>query len=264
MSDGFERITSFQNARVKQIKRLRERKAREREGRFVIDNGRDLERALGCGYAVDYVLYCAEIGPEPLIERLPVGSVYAVPRDLLEKVSYRQSPSPVVAVMAQKPPPTLDDLRRAGGSPVLALVQVEKPGNVGALLRTADATGFTAICLIDTPLDIYNPNVIRSSTGACFLDNIHTLTTAEALAFFDEQDYAIVAAVVDGERDLYEADLRGRLVVALGAEDRGLPPAWIDRARQRVAIPMVGRLSDSLNVSVSGAVLMYEALRQRR
>ncbi len=264
MSSSFERITSFQNARVKQIKRLRERKARDREDRFVIDDGRDLERALDCGYTVDYAFYCRELGPEPLLDRLPASAVYLVPRDILEKVSYRQSPSPVVAVIEQKPSLGVDDLRQRAGSLILALVQVEKPGNIGALLRTADATGFDTICLIDTPLDITNPNIIRSSTGACFLGNIYTLSSAEALTFFSESGHNIVAAVVDGEHDLYDVDLRQPTVIVLGAEDRGLPPAWVEQAQQRVSIPMAGHLSDSLNVSVSGAVIMYEALRQRR
>jgi RNA methyltransferase, TrmH family len=264
MSHGFERITSFQNARVKQVRRLRERKARDREGRFVIDDGRDLERALNCGYTVDYALYCQELGPAPQIDRLPTSAVYAVPRDVLEKVSYRQSPSAIVAVMEQKPPLTLADLHKRASSLILVLVQVEKPGNIGALLRTADATGFTTICLIDTPLDIHNPNIIRSSTGACFLDNIWSLSSDDALNFLSRSGHSVVAAVVDSEQKLYDVDLRPPTAIVLGSEDRGLPPAWTKHVHQRVSIPMVGSLSDSLNVSVSGAVMMYEALRQRR
>ena len=264
MSHSFERITSFQNARVKQIKRLRERKARDREGRFVIDDGRDLERALDCGYTVEYALYCPEFDLEPQIDRLPASAVYAVTRDILDKVSYRQNPSPIVAVLQQKPALTLADLRKRASPLILALVQVEKPGNIGALLRTADATGFSTICLIDTPLDIYNPNIIRSSTGACFLGNIWSLSSDDALNFLSGSGHSVVAAVVNSEQDLYDVDLRPPTAIVLGAEDRGLPHRWIEQAHQSVSIPMTGRLSDSLNVSVSGAIMMYEALRQRR
>jgi RNA methyltransferase, TrmH family len=265
MAPAFEQITSFQNSRVKQVRRLRERRARDREARFVIDDTRDLLRALDCGYHVDYVLYCPELDAgDPLpLDRLPPDAIFQVSREIMEKVSYRQNPSAVVAVMEQKPPGTLDDLRAQAGPLVLGLVDLQKPGNIGALLRTADATGFNTICLIDTALDIYNPNVIRSSTGACFLGNIYALNTAEALAFFREADYRIVAAVVEGHSAMFETDFGGRVALVLGTEDRGLPQAWIDAADARVRIPMVGRLADSLNVSVSGAVLMYEVLRQR-
>jgi RNA methyltransferase, TrmH family len=255
-----EQITSFQNPKIKQVKRLRDRRHREREARFVIDEVRDLERALDQGYRVDYALYCADLGPVTLLER--VGMVYDVPRSVLEKVSYRQNPAPIVAVIEQATPP--DTINLAGGHPVLVLVGLTKPGNIGALLRTADAAGFKTILLVDTALDLYNPNIIRSSTGACFLHNIHTPTADEALRLLRENDYRLVAAAVDGNYDLFDADLSGRVAVVLGTEDQGLDAAWLAAAEQRIRIPMCGTLSDSLNVSVSGAIFMYEALRQHR
>lgn len=182
----------------------------------------------------------------------------------MEKVSYRENPTPIVAVMKQKPPLNLDHLRDAAGTQLLALVNLQKPGNIGALLRTADATGFKTILLVDTSLDIYNPNIIRSSTGACFLGNIYTLSTSQALTYFKEAGYAIIAAAVDGHVDLFDVDLRSKVVIALGTEDCGLDANWLQQADQRVRIPMVGQIADSLNVSVSGAIFMYEALRQRR
>lgn len=265
MSSAYEPITSFQNAKVKQIKKLRDRRERDKTGRFVIDYNRDLERALASGIAVDYVFFCAELAADEdraLLNALPEQSIYAVPRGIMEKCAYRQNPAGLVAVMHQPAALTLDDLGERAGPRVLALVDLRKPGNIGALLRTADAAGFTTILLIDTALDLYNPNIIRSSTGACFLGNIWTLETAAARDFLREAGYSLIAAAVDGDRSLFEVDFSGRAALLLGTEDDGLSDEWLNAADQRARIPMTGGLSDSLNVSVSGAIFMYEALRQ--
>lgn len=262
----FDKITSFQNTKVKQVKKLRERRARDKGRLFVIDDVRDLERALDCGYLVDYVFYCPALAAqnEPILQRLADFPIYDVPQDIMEKVSYRENPSPILAVMQQKPVRSVDQLQDKSHTQLLALVNLQKPGNIGALLRTADATGFKAIILIDTALDIYNPNIIRSSTGACFLDNIYTLTTSQAVTYFKESGYQIIAAAVDGDVELVDADLTQKTVIVLGTEDQGLDVTWLQAADQRVRIPMIGTIADSLNVSVSGAMFMYEALRQHR
>lgn len=251
-------ITSFQNPRVKQVKKLRERREREQTQRFVIDDERDLIRALDAGFEVDYAFYCPELGAEKsTLARLT--HIYEVPKDIMEKVSYRQNPSGLVTVMIQKPIQKLTDAPLSRF--VLGMVDLRKPGNIGALLRTADAAGFKTILLIDTSLDIYNPNVIRSSTGACFLGNTYEVTSAQAMDFLKANDYSVLAAVVDGDRTLFEADYSGRSAVILGTEDQGLDDFWINQADQRVRIPMVGQITDSFNVSVSGAIFMMEALR---
>lgn len=260
---NFETITSAQNTKVKQIKKLRERRGRDREGLFVIDDNRDLERALAWGFQVDYAFYCPTLGQVDDMLLAKVSPVYQVDKSIMEKASYRQNPSSLMAVMRQKPRRDAERLYQLTDTHILALVNLQKPGNIGALLRTADATGFRTIFLIDTALDIYNPNIIRSSTGACFLDNIYTLTTQEALTFFTDYEYAIIAAVVAGDVDLHDADFTDKSAIVLGTEDNGLDDVWIAQADQQVRIPMVGQLSDSLNVSVSGAIFMYEALRQR-
>jgi len=269
VNQPFNPITSAQNPKIKQIKKLRDRRDRERDNLFVIDDGRDLARALDCGYTVSYALYCpvlAQADDTTLLDRIPAEVVYEVPASLMQKASYRQNPGALLAVMEQKQSLDANALRetlRESESPILALVDLRKPGNIGALLRTADASGFGIVCLVDTALDLYNANIIRSSTGACFLDNLYTLSTQEALAIFREHGYALVAAAVDGESELFETDLRGKVAIALGTEDQGLDPTWQQSADLRVKIPMVGKLSDSLNVSVSGAIFMFEALRQR-
>jgi RNA methyltransferase, TrmH family len=258
-------ITSAQNPKVKLIKKLRNKRGREQENRFVIDSDRDLIRAMNCVYNVDYLLYCPELGSHEdinVLEHLHSSQVYEIPPELMSKVSYRQNPTQFVAVMRQKKQSGMDDLQNVSNSPVLALVNLQKPGNIGALLRTADASGFKSIFLVDTALDIYNPNIIRSSTGASFLNNIYSLSSAEALRFFHKNEYTIFATALDGSVDIFAADFQETMAIVLGTEDKGLDSFWLENADFKIKIPMMGILSDSLNVSVSGAIIMYEVLRQ--
>jgi TrmH family RNA methyltransferase len=166
--------------------------------------------------------------------------------------------------MRQKPQKTYHDAHTLTDRFILALVNLQKPGNIGALLRSADATGFRAIFLIDTALDIYNPNIIRSSTGACFLDNVYYLTSAAAQQFFKAKSYRVLAASPDGDQSVFNMRFEDKTAVVLGTEDQGLSDAWLENCDQRVRIPMEGQLADSLNVSVSGTIFMYEALRQQK
>ena len=260
MSPQLERITSLQNAKVKLANKLRTRRWRDREMRFVIDDLRDLQRAVALGYTIDFVFVESQFGD---IDLPAAAQVYIVSSDVLAKVSYRDNPSSIVAVMHRKSDKTGDQLGEMTAAAVLGLVDLRKPGNIGALLRTADAAGFGAVFLIDTSLDIYNPNVIRSSTGACFLDNIFQVTSGEALRFFRANNYTVVAARPDGGKDLFAIQVTRPAAVILGTEDQGLSPFWLEHSDQTISIPMSGQVSDSLNVSVSGAIIMYEIYRQQ-
>ena len=261
-----ETITSFQNKRLKQARKLRDKREREQSGLFVIEYGRDLERALDYDYQVEYLLVCPALMGEheqAILSRLGgLSAVYEVAPDMMEKVSYRQNPSGLLAVMKQKAPTHLDSIPEQA-SLCLALVNLKKPGNVGALLRTADAAGVDAVIIVDSVLDLYNPNIIRSSTGTCFIDNVYIAQTPDGFAFARAREMRIVAAAVDAQYALFDLDFRVPSIIALGTEDQGLPDAWLDGADVKVHIPMQGEIADSLNVSVSGAILMYEALRQR-
>lgn len=262
MSDDVKKITSFQNPRLKLIKKLRDKRGREQEGRFVIDNERDLVRALDCGYEADFVLYTPQ--NKPYLPNLPEHCLYEVTPDILEKSSYRDNPSALVAVMFSRPLLSLHDLNPTQQTLLLVLVGLEKPGNIGALLRTADAVGVDAIIFVDQSLDLFNPNIIRASTGAGFLNHIYSANSADAIQFLHENGYRIAATVVDGDTDLFDADFSGRVAFAMGTEDIGLSVDWVEASDQRLTIPMIGQVSDSLNVSVSGAICLYEAFRQRR
>ncbi|MCB9457100.1 MAG: RNA methyltransferase [Anaerolineaceae bacterium] len=265
MSHSFETITSFQNPKVKLIRKLRDKRERDKSGLFVLDYSRDFEKALSNGYQTEFILYCPEIaGTPPHLLQHSGGVIYTVSQDILQKASYRENPTGMVAVMRQKPIRQARDLAGLDVPLVLGLVDLRKPGNIGALLRSADAAGVGAVLLIDCTLDLYNPNLIRSSTGACFLDHIYTLTTAEALAFFTAAGYTTLAATPQGSADLYSIQISKKTAIILGTEDTGLDDQWLNHCTQRVKIPMNGKIADSLNVSVSGAILMYEAYRQQQ
>ena len=253
-------ITSSQNSKIKLVNRLRSKRGRQREARFVLDYERDLQRALLLGYDIDFILHCPELAPAP---KGIDAETHQVTPALIKRASYRENPDCLIAVMHCKPARDLAVLEARIIHHAIALVSLAVPGNIGALLRSADAAGIDAVILVDSAIDLYNPNVIRSSTGACFLDNIYQLSGDEALAFLKREGFQLVAADAAGGRTLYEADFRPKTALALGAEDRGLPQAWIDRADQVARIPMKGAVSDSLNVSVSGALIMYEMFRQK-
>ncbi len=258
-----DRITSFQNPRVRLARQLQDKKTRQSERRFVVETSRDLERALANGYAVDYVLVAPALLSPTEMQLLHTLSapVFEVTTAVIEKVSYREHPSGLAAVMHQPPPRQL--LPPNSDRPLLLLVGLEKPGNIGALLRTADAAGAAAVLLVDTALDLYNPNIIRASTGACFLPCIYEVTTQAALSFCAAFGYNIVSAHLQGTQSLFDLDLRQRTAIVLGREDEGLSDEWRTACHTLMKIPMMGTLTDSLNVSVAGAVILYEALRQR-
>lgn len=255
------RITSAQNPKIKLVKRLRRKRGRLLEGRFVIDYQRDLRRALKQGYTVDFILYCPDAAAEANFGSL---EAHKLSPDLLARVSYRENPDGFVAVMRAKPPKDLAQLSPADVKQALVLVEPSVPGNIGALIRTADAAAIDAIILVDCALDLYNPNIIRNSAGAGFRESIYQLRGDEALAFFKDEGFQLVAADVAGEQTHYEIDFRPKTAIALGSEDCGLPPVWLAAADEVARIPMNGALSDSLNVSVSGALFMYEMVRQNR
>lgn len=257
-------ITSTQNSKVKLAVKLRGKRGRDQEQRFLVDYHRDMERALDNAYKLDFAFYCEALASEEdriLLEAVPPTHVYEVPEQVMQKASYRQNPGGILGVMHTKDVPHISHLA-VSDTPILGLVNLQKPGNIGALLRTADATGFTTL-LIDTALDLYNPNIIRSSTGTCFLDSIYQASSQDAIDFFTQNAYRVISAHLDGTVSLFDTTLTERTAIILGTEDIGLDAIWVSHCDTLVKIPMIGHVADSLNVSVSGAVFMYEALRQR-
>lgn len=259
-------ITSYQNSKVKLAKKLQDRRQREKNGLFLIDYSRDLQRALAAGYTVDFALVCDELlgdDERAVLHHVPDDRIYYTDAGILARAGYRQNPSGIVAVMQTPTPAPVDASAFAQARLILGLVGLRKPGNIGALLRTADATGIDLVLLIDNVLDRYNPNIIRSSTGACFAANIVELDTATALDLLHTNGFALISGVLGAAEGLFDVDFTQRSAIILGTEDAGLDEQWRRSCDRLVQIPMHGSITDSLNVSVAGAVFMYEALRQR-
>jgi TrmH family RNA methyltransferase len=251
-------IASPKNPRVKALAALKERKERERAGLFLVEGRREVERALQAGLKPVTVL----LGPRatPAEEALAQGEVLRLSEEALKRVSSRENPAQVIAVFPI-PRRALKEVRLPQDPLVLVLLGLEKPGNLGAILRSADGAG-AHLVLVAEGVDLYSPQVIRNSTGVVFSLPVFPVAEEEAARFLEEKGLYPVAATPRGERVYWEEDYRRGVAFLLGAEDRGLPEAWLGRAQARVRIPMRGR-ADSLNVAVSAALLLYEALRQR-
>ena len=259
-------ITSLANPRVKQLVALRQRRARDRAGVTLVEGQEELDLALSAGARPLTLYVCPSLagdGAQPMIDRVAsVGAeVVRVSRPVFGKIAYRESPDGWLAVLPAVPASL--SLLDPGDRPLVLICEgVEKPGNLGAILRTADAAGVAAVIAADPVTDWGNPNVVRASKGTVFSVPVASAPTAEVLAWTAERSLTVVAATPDGDALLTEADLSGPAAIVVGSEARGLPPVWLEHASARVRIPMFGR-ADSLNVATSAAILLYEAVRQR-
>jgi TrmH family RNA methyltransferase len=260
-------ITSSANPRVKAAARLRGRRERDQEGLTLIDGVRETLRALEAGATIREVFVLPEVlndqEAQALVERLAEEKVARVElgREAFEKLAYGDRLDGVVAV-AETPPRTLDELVLPP-APLIGVVEgVEKPGNLGAILRTADGAGLNAVIIADSATDLFNPNIIRASIGTIFAVPVAVASSGELLDWLQRRGISIIAARVDAPVAYDEADYSGAVAIALGSEARGLSDAWTELARTSVKLPMLG-VADSLNVSATAAVLFYEARRRR-
>jgi TrmH family RNA methyltransferase len=259
-------ITSTANARVKQLVTLRQRRNRDRAGVTLVEGHEELSLALAAGVRPITLYLCPELagdGADAVTGRVAgLGAeVVRVSRAVFGKIAYRESPDGWLAVV----PAVRTGLSQLGPGPrplVLICEGVEKPGNLGAILRTADAAGVAAVIAADPVTDWGNPNVVRASKGTVFSVPVASASSAEVLDWAAERGLRLVAAAPDGDVPLTGADLSGPVAIVVGSEAHGLPAIWLARADTRVRIPMFGR-ADSLNVSTSAAILVYEAVRQR-
>ena len=286
-----ETIISAQNRKVKELLTLVEKsKARSAAGLFVVEGQRELGHCLDAGFIPETLFICGEVmavqnnavngaktghlteniegkdGLDALIAKAealnPRLGVVQIPAFLYEKVAYRGSTEGIIAEV-HSVPRSLEDLRLGERPLVMVLESVEKPGNLGAVLRSADAAGADAVIVCDPLTDIWNPNLIRSSVGAVFSVPVAVCTSADAIAFLKERGIRIFTAQLQDSEWYYDTDMTGATALVMGTESTGLTQAWRDSADAHIKIPMLGRL-DSLNVSVSAAVLLYEGVRQRK
>jgi TrmH family RNA methyltransferase len=261
------RITSRQNPRVKRAAGLRNSRQRQRQGQFLIDGAREVHRAVEAGICCSEAFICDELC-ESAACRSALRALESAGAEILRispsvyaKLAFGEREDGLIAV-AQTPQRKLGDLKLPP-SPLVAVVEgVEKPGNVGAILRSADAAGLHAVIVADAASDLYNPNTIRASLGTVFRENVCVSTSAETHSWLAARKLAIIAARPDAERLYTDIDLRGGTAIVLGSEARGLSDAWRGAIVTAVRLPMHG-VADSLNVSTTAAILFYEALRQR-
>jgi len=266
----FAEISSPQNPRVKDLARLREGKHRRRMGCYAVEGLRELERALAGGADLTSFYVCEDfwLGDEygPLAERiaaLPGVECFRMSPAAFEKASNRENPDGLLAVAGMRRA-GLDGLV-LGETPLLLLIEhVEKPGNLGTLLRSADAAGADAVIVTDPVTDLYSPQAIRASQGSIFALPTAFADNAAAKAFFQKRGIRPVAATPDAPCTLWDVDMRAPLALLLGSEADGLSDFWMkDPGTLRAKIPMSGRSADSLNVSAAAAIFLFEAVRQR-
>lgn len=260
-----ELITSRQNSRVKEAVKLRGARQRTKQGRFVIDGVREIERALAAGINCLEAFVCPSVGSTSLtstLEKLPEKTFTAeVTAEVWEKLSFGERTDGIV-IVAETPERKLEQLRLPE-HPILAVLEgLEKPGNVGAILRSADGAGVDAVIVADPQTDLFNPNTIRASVGTVFNANICTASSEETLALLQEKQIPVVATLPDAEKLYSEVDYRQGAAIVLGSEAEGLSPIWQQAEIIKVKLPMQG-IADSLNVSTTAAVLFYEALRAK-
>jgi TrmH family RNA methyltransferase len=239
-------ITSLDNPRVKEVVRLRRSRERRRSGLFVAEGPREVERARAAGLRIVATYYA------PSLLEWDGGEEVSEP--VLAKMAYRREPEGVLAVVEA---PAVELPR--GGSLYLVAVGIEKPGNLGAMARSADAAGADALVVAEGEADVWNPNAIRASTGAVFTLPVVEATLDEIRAL----NVRLLAADVRGATPYSEVDLTIPAAIVVGAEDRGLPEHWRAAADVRVSIPLHGRTADSLNAATAAAILLFEAVRQR-
>jgi len=261
-------IESPQNPRVKAAVKLRKRKVRKETGQTLVEGYREILRATESGWTFIELYFCPELyldsDEDKLVSKIREHGipVFRCSEAAFRKMSYRDTPD---GLMALSPPigKALAELELPENPLLLIAENLEKPGNLGTILRTADAVGADAVVVCGNKTDINNPNVIRASIGTLFFMPVAEASTEETLLWLAKRDIRSVAAVPDADQEYTDADLRGGTAIVVGSEDEGLSSRWKSSANIRVGIPMLGT-NDSLNVSTAAAILLYEALRQRR
>lgn len=261
-------IHSLHNTRIKLARRLRDRQGRLQQGRMIIDGWREACRALAGGVEPCELFLCADLLDPPrqaelqTLARARGCELTHVTQDVFHKLAFGARGEGVVLV-ATTPQTTLSQLPLGDRPLIVVLEGVEKPGNLGAVIRSADAAGVSAVLVADGGTDLYNPNAIRASLGTIFHLAICAAPATEVRAWLTTHGVHIFAARLDSARSYADADLRGPCAFVLGSEAHGLSPIWQQETIDSLRLPMHG-VADSLNVAATAAVLVYEAWRQRR
>ncbi|MEM0542806.1 RNA methyltransferase [Flavobacterium sp. j3] len=256
-------ITSAQNSYIKSLIQLQEKgKARKETGTFLIEGTREIELAIKGNYVIQTILICTEIAAFP--ENLKIQkfeNVIEISKEVYQKLAYRDSTEGILAV-AQTKSHQLSELQLPKNPLVLVMESIEKPGNIGAILRTCDAAKVDAVIIANPKTDLYNPNMVRSSVGCLFTNQIAVATTEETIAFIQKKNINFYSATLQNSTSYHTQDYTKPTALVVGTEATGLSQLWREKATQNIIIPMQGEI-DSMNVSVAAAILIFEAKRQR-
>ena len=258
-------ITSVQNSYIRQLIKLKDKsREREKSGLFLIEGEREIRLAIKGDYELKTVLFYSDLISEKQINTLTNQDInlIEISKDVYQKLAYRDTTQGVLAVAKSKNQ-GINDLKLSTKNHLILVAQApEKPGNIGALLRTADAANMDAVIIANPKTDLYNPNIIRSSVGCVFTNQIATGSTSEIIAFLKQQSISIYCAALQDSVDYHTQDFTKPTAIVVGTETIGLSNQWLDNATQNIIIPMQGKI-DSMNVSVAAGILIFEAKRQR-
>tara|TARA_Y100000034_G_scaffold137038_1_gene219418 strand:+ start:376749 stop:377537 length:789 start_codon:yes stop_codon:yes gene_type:complete len=258
-----KRISSLQNSLIKHIIKLQEKSSeRKRSRRFVVEGKREVRLAWEGDYTFENVLICPEIFKEDVsVVKKYTDALVEISKEVYQKIAYRKSTEGIIAI-AESKTLSIEAIALPENPLVLVAEGIEKPGNLGAILRTADAAKVDAVFFANPKCDVYNPNVIRSSIGCVFTNQIASGDSQEMIAFLQQKGCAIYAATLQNSNLYTEENYQTSTAIAVGSEAHGLSDLWRTASKQNINIPMAGSI-DSMNVSVSAAILIFEAKRQR-
>lgn len=259
-------ITSAQNPRIKNLIHLQKAKERKEQNVFVLEGSKEYSQAIRHNYQFAAIFVCPDLISEVHFKALSTGinhdaEVYPVSKEVFDKIAYREGSGGIIA-LARPKSHRLEDLNLKANPLLLILEAVEKPGNLGAILRTADAAGVDAVIVCDPQTDIYNPNVVRSSIGCLFSVPLAVCISDEAIAWLKSNNIAIYCTYLKAAVSYTKVDFTQPSAIVMGTESEGITAKWVTAADQNIIIPMQGS-ADSMNVSTATAVVVFEACRQR-
>ena len=256
-------ITSTQNPKIKNLLALEKSRERKKQSLFVIEGKKEITMALNAGYKIGNIFFCEELIHPDDLKALGADDKLLIPvsKDVFDKIAIRENSGGVVAVAEQKNH-VLHKVKLNANPLVLILEAVEKPGNLGAILRTADAAGVDAVIICDPQTDFYNPNVVRSSLGCVFTNQLAAASSEETIEWLRLHNIKIYCTYLQASRPYHLIDFTTPAAIVMGTESTGLSATWVQHADANIIIPMLGKI-DSMNVSTAAAVVVFEAKRQR-
>ncbi len=258
-----KQITSTQNDFIKFLLQLQEKaKVRRQTGTFLIEGMREIELSIKGGYDIETILFCPDLTPKSLdISMFQSHEIIEISKEVYQKLAYRDTTEGIIGVAKSKNL-ALSELKLSQNPLILIAEAPEKPGNIGAMLRTADASNLDAVIIANPKTDLYNPNIIRSSVGTIFTNQIATGTTQEIIDFLQSKKINFYCATLQNATSYHTQNYTTPTAIVVGTEAKGLTQEWRDAATENIIIPMQGTI-DSMNVSVAAAILIFEAKRQR-